>query len=36
MYPGQRRLGSLNPAEMRKVETALAQVLGLKLAADFG
>jgi mRNA interferase MazF len=29
-----RRLGSLNPAEMRKVETALAQVLGLKLAAD--
>jgi mRNA interferase MazF len=27
-----RRLGTLNPAEMRKVETVLAQVLGLKLA----
>jgi mRNA-degrading endonuclease toxin of MazEF toxin-antitoxin module len=29
-----RRIGSLIPAEMRKVETALAQVLGLKLAVD--
>jgi mRNA interferase MazF len=29
-----RRLGSLNPAEMRKVEIVLAQVLGLKLAVD--
>jgi mRNA-degrading endonuclease toxin of MazEF toxin-antitoxin module len=27
-----RRLGSLNPEQMRKVETVLAQALGLKLA----
>ena len=29
-----RRLGSLNPEEMRKVETVLAHVLGLKLAVE--
>jgi mRNA interferase MazF len=31
-----RRLGRLNPAEMRKVEIVLAQVLGLKLSVDLG
>jgi mRNA-degrading endonuclease toxin of MazEF toxin-antitoxin module len=29
-----RRLGRLNPEQMRKVETVMAQALGLKLAAD--
>ena len=29
-----RRLGVLNPAEMRKEEAVLAQVLGLKLAIE--
>jgi mRNA interferase MazF len=29
-----RRLGNLNPSQMGKVETALAQVLGLKLAVE--
>ncbi len=29
-----RRLGSLSPEQMRKVETVLAQLLGLKLAFE--
>jgi mRNA interferase MazF len=29
-----RRLGNLNPEQMRKVETVLAQILGLKLAVE--
>jgi mRNA interferase MazF len=31
-----RRLGSLNPQDMRRVENVLAHALGLKLAAESG